>query len=475
LPEPRWLAAAALRLRRALRALSDLVVPPPAALFELTAGFMQTHLLRAAARLRLAELLAAGPASAAELAARAGVEADGLRRLLRGLATLGVFARRRDGTFANNRLSRTLLAEAPVSLRDSALYFGSEAQLRAWGALEAVLAGGGGGAGGDGRPLGAVPGASGDGDAGGASGFERVHGMTTWEWFDRHPEEQEAFAGAMVGITRLYAPGVAAAYPFGEARRLCDVGGGHGDLLAEVLLRHPRLEAVLLDSPGVLAGARPFLDARGVLERIELVEGSFFDRVPAGCDVYLLKNVLHDWDDERALRILANCRRAMRAGHRLLVVEVLVEDGSTRDIGPLSDLQMMVVCGGRERGAAEYARLFEGAGFRLRRVVPAPGPMSVVEAARPAASPAARKRCGAARPDRGRGRAPAGGCAWRRERRRYCRAARSRAAACTRASSSAVIVLSSRVTASRTRYSICRSSVDIMAGLAACTLRISSS
>lgn len=360
---PRPLAAAALRLRRALRALSDLVVPAPAALFELTAGFMQTHLLRAAARLRLAELLAAGPATVEELAARAGVEADGLRRLLRGLATLGVFALRRDGRFSNNRLSRTLLPEVPISLRDSALYFGSAAQLSAWGALEATLAGGGGGlAGGD-----------------GPSGFERVHGMTTWEWFDRHPEEQEAFAGTMVGITRLYAPGVASCYPFGEARRLCDVGGGHGDLLAEVLLRHPHLAAVLVDSPGVLATARPFLATRGVLERIELVAGSFFDAVPAGCDVYLLKNILHDWDDERALRILANCRRAMQPGHRLLVVEALVEEDTTRDIGPLSDLQMMVVCGGRERGAGEYARLFAGAGFRPGRVVPTPGPMSVVE------------------------------------------------------------------------------------------------
>jgi hypothetical protein len=360
---PRLLAAAALRLRRALRALSDLVVPAPAALFELTAGFMQTHLLRAAARLRLAELLAAGPASVEELAARAGVEADGLRRLLRGLATLGVFALRRDGRYGNNRLSRTLLAEAPISLRDSALYFGSEAQLSAWGALEAVLGGGGGA-----------------GSASGASGFERIHGVTTWEWFDRHPEEQEAFAGTMVGITRLYAPGVASCYPFGEARRLCDVGGGHGDLLAEVLLRHPHLAAVLVDSPGVLATARPFLAARGVLERIELVAGSFFDGVPAGCDVYLLKNILHDWDDERALRILASCRRAMQPGHRLLVVEALVEEHTTRDIGPLSDLQMMVVCGGRERAAGEYARLFERAGFRPGQVVPTPGPMSVVEA-----------------------------------------------------------------------------------------------
>jgi hypothetical protein len=385
-PPPRFVIAAALRLRRALRFLADAVVPAPVVLFEQIAGYMQTHLLRVAARLRLADHLAAGPASAEELAARTGVDAEGLRRLLRGLVTLGVFARRRDGRFRNNRRSKALLSagaasrghgrlsrvarrrsaegadrrspgrsEAAISLRDCALYFGSESQLRAWDELEETVSGGG-------------------------SGFERAHGMNTWDWFEQHPEEQAAFAGTMVGITRLYAPGVASTYPFGEVRRLCDVGGGHGDLLTEVLLRHPRLEAVLLDSPGVLATARPFLAARGVLERVELAAGCFFEAVPAGCDAYLLKNVLHDWDDERALRILGNCRRAMGPGHRLLVVEAVVEEDTTRDIGPLSDLQMMVVCcGGRERGRGDYARLFERAGFRLRRVVRTPGPMSVVE------------------------------------------------------------------------------------------------
>jgi len=344
-----------MRLRWMLRAAADLAVPAPVALFEQICGYMQTHLLRAAARLRLAELLAAGPASAEELAARAGVEAESLRRVLRGLATLGVFTRQRDGRFRNNRLSLALLPEAAVSLRDSALYFGSESQQRAWGEIERTL-------------------------AAGESAFERVHGMSTWNWFEHHPEEREAFAGTMVGMTRLYAPGVATAYPFGEVRRLCDVGGGHGDLLAEVLLRHPHLAAVLLDAGSVLATARSFLAARGVVERVELQAGSFFDAVPAGCDAYLLKNVLHDWDDQRAARILDNCRRVMRPGQRVLVVEVVVEADSTRGIGPLSDLQMMVVCsGGRERGHAEYARLFEQTGMRLRRVVATPGPMSVVE------------------------------------------------------------------------------------------------
>jgi hypothetical protein len=354
-PPPRRLVAAALRLRRFLRAAADAVVPPPLALFEQIASSMQTHLLRAAARLRLADHLADGPLTAEQLAARAGVGAESLRRMLRGLATIGVFARDADGRFRNNRASAVLRETAPISLRDAALYFGGAAQQLAWGDFEASL-------------------------ASGESAFERVHGMTTWEWFDRHADECEAFAGTMVGMTRLFAPGVAHAYGWEGVERLCDVGGGHGDLLAEVLLRHPAMAAVLYDSPGVLATARPFLAARGVLARVELVPGSFFESVPAGCDAYLLKNVLHDWDDERAVRILGNCRRAMQPGHRLLVVEAMVEEDTTREMGPLSDLQMMVMCsGGRERGREDYGRLFAGAGFRLARTVPTPGPMSVFE------------------------------------------------------------------------------------------------
>jgi C-methyltransferase len=353
---PRWLATAAMRLRRIFRAAADAVVPPPVAMFEQIAGYMQTHLLRAAARLRLADLLAGGPRGAEELAARAGVQAAGLHRLLRGLATLGVFARGRDGRFANNRASAVLRQDAPISMRDAALYFGSAAQLRAWDGLEAAL-------------------------ATGEDAFERIHGMNTWDWFDRHDEERDAFGGTMVAMTRLFAPGVAAAYEFAAVRRLCDVGGGRGDLLAEILLHHPSLVAVLVDSPSVLAAALPFLAARQVAGRVQLLPGSFFDAVPPGCDAYLLKNILHDWDDPRAGKILANCRRAMAAGHRLLVVETVVEASTTREIGPLSDLQMMIVCsGGRERSRADYARLFAAAGFRLSRVVPTAGPMSVLEA-----------------------------------------------------------------------------------------------
>ena len=173
---------------------------------------------------------------------------------------------------------------------------------------------------------------------------------------------------------------MARAYPFREVRRVCDVAGSRGALLAEVLVQHRHLSGVLFDNAGVIATAGPLLGARGVADRVELSSGSFFDKVPEGCDAYLLKNILHDWDDERSVTILQNCRRAMKPGHRLLIVELVVEKQETAGIGPLSDVQMMMVCNeGRERSRADFARLLQLSGFQLSRVVPTPTLMSIVE------------------------------------------------------------------------------------------------
>jgi hypothetical protein len=358
-----------LGLRRLLQRAADALVPPQLALFDRIVGLGATQLIRAAARLRLPDLLEEGPRTAAELAAMAattamtattattataGVDPDALHRTLRGLVAIGLFTLGEDGRFRNNRLSRTLRSGTPGSLRNYALYFGSKSNVEAWADFDRTLESGG-------------------------NAFERVHGATVWDWFDAHPEERATFAGAMGELTELYASAVATAYPFASVRRLCDVGGGRGTLLAEILLRHPHLSGVLLDGPGVLDTARIYLAAHRVLGRVELVAGSFFEGVPAGSDAYLLKNVLHDWDDARCRVILRNCRQAMVPGARLLVIETVVEVDSVRDLGPLSDLQMMVVCaGGRERSRAEFDRLFRECGFRLERVMATASPMSVL-------------------------------------------------------------------------------------------------
>jgi hypothetical protein len=278
------------------------------------------------------------------------------------LATKGVFTLLPDGRFRNNRLSAALRAEnlqqTPAWIR----YFASSANVAAWADFDRTLM-------------------TGD------SAFSRVHGQSIWDHFETHPDEGRQFALAMMGLTVHDAPVVARGYPFRQLQRVCDVGGGSGILLSELLIRHGHLTGVLCDRPGVLAEARAVLADRGIAERVTLVPGSFFDAVPAGCDAYLLKHILHDWDDATCVRILAVCRRAMTGTARLLVIETPTETHEATGFGPLSDLQMMVGCdNGRERSRAEYARLVAAAGFRLTRTYPLPT-ISILEA-RPVAGEA---------------------------------------------------------------------------------------
>lgn len=353
---PRPVARAALALRRRLVALADAVVPPQLVLFEQAIGVGRTQLLRTAARLGLADRLAGGPRSAGELAREVGVDADALHRALRALAAGGVFTLRRDGRFENNRLSRALGSGAPGSLRALAEYLGSASNTSAWADLDRTV-------------------------ETGRSAFRRVHGMAVWEWFARHEADRRTFAQAMAEVSELDAPAVAAGYPFGELDRICDVGGGRGGLLAEILRRHPRPRGILFDATEVVAEAPAFLERRGVAQRVSCCGGSFLEAVPEGCDAYLLKDVLHDWDDATCLRILASCRRAAAPGVRLLVVEVLLERDQASSPGALMDVQMMTVCDqGRQRSAAELQALLARAGFRPTRVVELAGAASLVEA-----------------------------------------------------------------------------------------------
>ena len=346
---------AVLALRRTLLALAHALVPPELRIFEMAFGAAVTSLLHEAARLRIADLLRDGPLDAAALAARTGSDADALHRTLRALAHLGVFTLRPDGRFENNRAAAALRSGNVMRVREYVEYFGSASNLRAWADLgETVRTG--------------------------RNAFERVAGMSVWDWFERHPDERETFAQAMMGMTTLHAPAIAALYPFGELGVLCDVGGGRGTLLSELLVRYPRLRGVLCDGAGVIASARALLERRGVLDRVELVAGSFFDEVPRGADAYLLKHILHDWDDARCRQILGVVRRAMEPGRRLLVCEALVERNDAADVGAMSDVQMMVVCSdGRERSREELMRLLDGCGFRRTRIFASPT-VSVLEA-----------------------------------------------------------------------------------------------
>jgi len=343
-----------LGLRALLLRMAARIVPPHMTMFEHVIGVGKTMMLRSAVELKIAEQLAFGPKSPADLAEASGADADAVARLLRALACLGVFERREDGRYTNNRLAETLLPGAPM--RDFLLYVASQANVAAYADLHRTV-------------------------ETGANAFERVHGTDLWSWFAGHPDEGRLFASAMVNLTSVDAPFIVASYPFGQIGTLCDIAGGCGPLLAEVLARNASVRGVLFDDARVLEQARAFLAERGVEERVERVAGSFFDRVPEGADAYLLKDILHNWDDARALTILGNCRRAMKPGQKLLVVEALVEPETLVAPGPLIDIHVMTVCsGGRQRSEREMGELLTRGGFRVERVIRLPSPTCVVEA-----------------------------------------------------------------------------------------------
>lgn len=351
---PAFAVRAVLRLRRVMQRLTDALGPPELAMFDTLTGVGKTALLGAVARYRIPDLLESGPLDAEEIAERAGLDPDAVHRTLRALSTLGIFRLRSDGKFENTRLSKTLCGNKVARIRELAIHYASGSHMAAWGDFARTL-------------------------ATGRAAFDRVHGMTVWDWFERHPDEREMFAHVMMGLTLQDAPVIATVYPWREVKKVCDVGGGRGSLLSELLVRHPHLEAVLYDSKGVLDSADVLLTARGVRRRVELVAGSFFERVPAGADAYVLKNILHDWDDVSCRTILHAIRDACADGARLVISESLVERNSSHLTGTVADLHMMTICSnGRERGVEEIRSLLGDAGFRLERVFEYPT-MSVLE------------------------------------------------------------------------------------------------
>ena len=345
---PQWLLRTVQGMRTWLLRCADALWPAEMLLAERIRGIAYGQMLGGVAQLGIADQLEAGPLSARELAQRTGCDEDALHRTLRSLASLDIFAMDAQGRFSNNRLSRPLCSASPSRMRAFIEYFASPSNTAAWSDFRATL-------------------------ATGQSAFSRVHGMSVWRWFETHPEEQETFAQMMMGITLAMAPMIASLYPFHELKRLCDVGGGRGTLLSELLVRNPSLRGVLYDSSGVLASARGLLEQRGVADRVECVAGSFFDGVPEGCDAYLLKTVLHDWDDATCTKILSNVRRVMPPDGRLLLAEFILERNVLDANAAPIDVHMLVACEqGRERSRGDFEALLAASGFRLDRVFHSP-------------------------------------------------------------------------------------------------------
>jgi len=318
-------------------------LPPPAVIGKIINGYWATFSVIAAARLGVADKLASGPKSVAALAEECDVNADAIHRLLRALASMEIFEETAPNTFAQTALSEPLRSGVPGSMRAMAMMTGM-LHLRAWPAIDHSLKTGG-------------------------TAFAKVFGREIFEYLEGDADAARIFDEAFSGYTGMVAGAVAARYDFSPFTRLVDVGGGGGGFLSVIAKQFPNARGVSFDLPHVAARAKSALAKAGASDRIEAVGGDFFASVPAEGDAYLLKMILHDWDDEKSIAILKNVRRAILPNGKLLVVEAVVPAGNTPSPSKLLDVNMLVMTGGRERTEKEYAALYAASGFRLDRVI----------------------------------------------------------------------------------------------------------
>ena len=330
--------------------------PPEATatLMRLVNGYQVSQAIHVAAELGIADLLAESARSSDDLAQQAGADADTLYRLLRALASVGVLHEDDGRLFSLTPVGDELRSDVPGSLHGWAVFVGQPSFWQVWSNLLYSV-------------------------QTGENAFRHVHGQDVWSYRAERPDESAIFDAAMKSRTGATNAALVEAFDFSRFRALVDVGGGNGALLASVLASQPELEGVLFDQSHVVSGAGQVLEAAGVADRCRIESGSFFETVPAGGDAYLLKWIIHDWEDADSIAILRVVRAAMSEGATLLVVE--------RDLGApnadpptkFSDLNMLVAPGGRERTQDEYAALFESAGFRLVGATRTSGELVVYE------------------------------------------------------------------------------------------------
>src|SRR5262245_43783610 len=307
-------------------------------------GGITAQAVGVAAQLGIVDHLAKGPCTAAELAVATGTHAPSLYRLLRALASLDVLVEDTEGRFSSTPLGDTLRSGVPGSVRGPVIMSTVPTMtLAAAEMLHTVQTG---------EPA-----------------FDHVFGSPFFDYLTAHPDDGAVFNGGMAAFSELENPPIAAAYEFPHGARVVDVGGGRGGFIAAVLRAHPSVRGVLYDLPQVVRDAG-YLAAAGVAARCEILGGSFFESVPGAADVYVVKRILHDWADETCVQILANIRRAMPAGGRVLAIDAVLAPRGMQDMNKLSDLVMMVVCPGRERTEQEFRDLYAAAGLSMTRVVP---------------------------------------------------------------------------------------------------------
>ncbi|OBJ85103.1 hydroxyneurosporene methyltransferase [Mycobacterium sp. 1245852.3] len=317
-------------------------------------GAWVSQAITAVAELGVADALTGGPLPIDDLAAAVGADPDALYRLLRALISQGIFARRPDGRYELTPLAEPLRSDTPMSLTAVARFVGSREHREHWSLLtEAIRTG--------------------------RSVIPTLRGKSFFDYLGDNPEFGRIFDDAMTSWSEVATGPVIDAYDFTPYRTIVDVAGGHGRLLAAILASSPTTQGVLYDLPHVIAGATPLLQEKRVAERVRLVGGSFFDEIPTGGDAYILKHIIHDWNDDAALEILRNVRTAAATGARLLLIERIIPEDDGESRCKWVDMEMLLISG-RERTVSEYRRLLDGAGFQMIRVVETASSLNVIEA-----------------------------------------------------------------------------------------------
>lgn len=328
--------------------------PATEQMLQIISGFWVSRAVCIIAKLGIPDLLKSGPKTAEELALATKTHAPSLFRVLRALASVGVM-NSVDGAFAQTPLTETLVTDAPGSLRWFAVSELGQEHYPAWGNLMHSV-------------------------KTGEIAFDNFFGVDAWTYFQQNPEDAAVFNDSMSGVTAATNEAFLSVYDFSPFETIVDVGGGHGGLITSILKINQKARGILFDAPAVISGARSKIDAAGLAERCQTVAGDFFKSVPAGGDAYVLKWIIHDWNDEKAITILRNCRSRMRASGKLILVDCVVPETDEPDFSKFIDLNMLVMTGGKERTEKEFEELLRTAGFKLLRVIPTEVPTSIIEA-----------------------------------------------------------------------------------------------
>ncbi len=331
------------------------VLPPEAQLFQIFSGAWVARCLTLAANRGIADLIHAGKTSSAEIAAATGLHPGHLCRVLRLLAAAGVLEELPGREFRLTPVGDLLRKDHPASMNAMLRMIGGGEHYNAWTKFEEAVATGG-------------------------IATDIAEGMDIWAYYDKHPERAAIFNDAMTNFSRVSDSAVAEAFPFGDYTCVCDFGGGHGGQIAAILKAHPSLRGFVFDQASVVPGATANFAAQGLSDRAHAVAGNFFERMEPGADVYIAKNVIHDWDDEKSIRILKHVRAVIPAHGRLLLAEITVAPPNIPDPGKFMDINMLAMTGGCERTAEDYAALFDASGFRLLEVRPTPSILKLVVA-----------------------------------------------------------------------------------------------